>query len=141
VIDLLEKTVEKAKIAFFKKGAANEPSYIKKVSSEWESFGIVKGDKAKRINCENNSIYTILYFAPKGSEFPPHFHENKETGIVLEGKVVIETPNDKFYRVTSQSYEIIPEQWHKFKFLTDTTLMLLFYPPFLNDDWIGTLET
>lgn len=140
MIDLLEKTVDKARVALFKRGADNAPTYIKQIGYEWESFGAIEGDKAKRIECETNSIYTILYFAPKGSKFPPHFHMNKESGIVMSGKAKIETPTECFIKAASETYEIDPEIWHKFTFLADTTLMIQFYPPFLNDEWIGNLK-
>jgi quercetin dioxygenase-like cupin family protein len=140
VIDLLERTVNKARVAFFKKGHSDSPTYVKKIDYEWSHFGAVEGDKAKRVDCGNDLIYTILYFAPKGSSFPPHFHENKETGIVLAGSVQVETPTEKYNLTTSQSYEIFAEKWHKFYFLSDTTLMLFFHPPFLNNNWIGTLK-
>lgn len=134
----LSDVIQKAKVALFKKWNDDEPTYVKEIGYEWAPFGAVEGDMARRVETDSND-YCILYKTPIG-KFKPHFHINKESGVVINGKMILETPNSKKILPASSSYEILAKEWHSCEFLEETTLFLHFHPPFNNGSWIGEMR-
>jgi quercetin dioxygenase-like cupin family protein len=138
--DLYIKAINKVKLAFFKEGAPDSPTYIKKIGYEWQHFGAIEGDSAIRVSTGDPSIYAIMYKFPAGATFPPHFHLVKETGILLKGKLEIITPDKSWIVEESGSFEINAYVWHKVRMINEGIIFLQFYPAFENGEWVGFKE-
>lgn len=137
---ILNRAIQKLHTSIFTVGADKSPSIVKDVGYDWEPFGAIPGDKAKRIDCENKEIYALLYFAPEGSRFPKHFHTNRETGLILQGNIRLKTPSKSLIIKETETYILEAEEWHSVEFLSDTLLIIQFHPPFRNG-WESTIET
>ena len=136
----LKTAFDKLKLAFYTKGYADKPSYIKEIGYEWEHFGIIQGDSAVRVDVADHDVYAILYKAPADSFFPPHYHLVSESGVVLEGDVVIKDAFGKEDKSSGDPFQIPKNHWHDFYFKTETLLFLQFHPPFAGGDWYGVLK-
>jgi hypothetical protein len=131
------KVVDSLNIAIFKRAAVNKPTYIKKIGYTKEHFGAIPGDWAFRIDVGDESIYTIMYFAPKDGVFPKGWHLVDEIFEVCKGKVKIETPNYTKTIGVTETCTFAPSEWHEVTFLEDTILFIHFHPCFENGDWEG----
>lgn len=137
---MIQEGVNKFKVAMFKKGLPNTPTKVQKVGRTWEAFGAIEGDLAKKVDTGVKGSYCMLYKSNKGY-FKKHFHENKEAGIVLKGRIKINTPFESYIVEESCAFEIPPFMWHDAQILEDDTeIFIQYHPPFENDEWVGNFE-
>lgn len=114
--------------AMFKRGAQKVNSFSKVIGYEWEHFGAIEGDRAKRVETGDPLVYLILYECPPG-EFPKHIHPEAESGIVLMGSCEITTSQGKWIAKESDVYFIEAQKAHKFKFLSKRNMLVITFSP------------
>tara|TARA_X000001382_G_scaffold25412_3_gene16012 strand:+ start:13320 stop:13745 length:426 start_codon:yes stop_codon:yes gene_type:complete len=133
-----DSAMHSIKEAFFRKGELNFPTKIvgRSISDQWDNFNVVEGDLIKKVPV-GDEIYAVLYFIPANKKFPPHFHENIETAIILKGEVTIETPCYKKRLKETESFRFEANEWHSLASHQDTYLFIQFHPPF-EENWEAT---
>lgn len=128
------QALKNLKISAFKFGHDKEPTYLKKVSEEWEPFGAIEGDLGKMVNIHPEA-FLVAYKTPAGV-FKKHYHKVMESGIMVQGSMIVYTPEGSFKVHEGESYTIPAEVWHSVKFLEIENLALVqFHPMFESGDW------
>lgn len=118
----------------FKFGANTEPTYVQTVGKEWESFGAIEGDEAKMVDIHPEA-FLLAYKAPAG-DFDKHYHTVMESGIMIQGSMIVYTPEGSFKVNEGESYTIPAGVWHSVKFLElENIILLQFHPMFESGDW------
>jgi uncharacterized cupin superfamily protein len=133
----IDKALNKMKECWFKFGVKDEPVSIKEIAYDWESFGAIEGDSAKRLDIIDKEFYTITYRCPKGV-FKKHYHKEIESGIVLKGEIIITTSLGNAHIFEGGTFCLKSDEWHEVRFIkSDNVLILNFHPPFESDKWEG----
>ncbi len=133
---MYKESVYKLKEALFRRGAKDENTFIREIGYEWESFGGVPGDEARRIDTGTSESYAILYKCSKGF-FPKHKHKNNEAGIVITGYAHIKTPTESYTVREGETWFIEKGVWHEFEFGGGFLSMINWHPPFESGQWEG----
>lgn len=140
-MNVFNKAYESVKESIFKRDSENVDVFEKIIGYEWEHFGAIEGDSAKRIEWEDPNIYEILYQTDpdtpedKENEFIKHSHKEKELGRVVLGKIHIETSKESYFVNEGEHYVIDSLKSHVVTFYGHTKLSLLFHPSPKNGNW------
>lgn len=118
----------------FSLGYSNKPLEIVPIGYEWNSFGGIEGDSAKRLHTGMDD-YCILYRTTLPGEFTPHWHTVKESGMVMQGSLSYATPEETFHLSEGDTFEIPANTWHSFKIARNTVILLKYFPPFEGGQW------
>lgn len=132
----VSKTIGELKKAMFNFGQDKNPSKIEEIGYEWVNFGVLKGDIAKRVNTGDSSNYTIIYKSGTGY-FPPHFHSTRESGIILEGSMKINTPDEEIILEEGDVYSLDAGTWHSATMLKPVVIILTYGDV---EEWEGSFN-
>lgn len=136
---LYKKAVDRFNEAVFSYGAVKEPTLVGRIASEWQPFGVIKGDRAKMVDLFND-VFLVVLETPKGV-FPKHYHIVNESGIMLKGSMRVNTPSESYIVNEGESYTIPANVWHEVEFLEDTNAAIAqFHPIFESGEWEANLE-
>lgn len=133
-MNIFNKALDKALNIAYNAGSEKVDVVSVKVGYERTPFGACEGDWIKRIQFHDDSIYVVMYFAPKGSSFPRHIHKVFESAIVTKGRVRIKALNVDSIIEEGRVYEVEAGKAHSVEFLEDTILTIQFHPAF-EGDW------
>lgn len=138
-----KKSYEKAMNAIYGIGSDKIKVFERLIGYEWEHFGAIEGDSAKRVDVGDENIYNLLYKVPLETvevSFPKHSHDQIETAIVLKGRVKVSLGHDSYFVEEGMSYSINARAVHSVTFYGNTILSLQFHPSFENGNWSGQME-
>ena len=85
----------------------------------------------KKINIENdcssNIENMILYYGPSDSIVERHNHEQAQLFICIEGFLLFIIDGEEFVIKKGQSIYVNSFQWHEFKFLESSKLIVIYF--------------
>jgi len=121
--------------AIYRVGSDNSPVVIVDVPFVWSEFGVINGDKIKRLDTGDNNQMILLYRCGKGV-FRKHYHESDELITVIKGNLKYETYQGRFKAKEKDQINIKKGVHHKFTFEGENNLIMIYYPEFKNK-WIS----